>query len=179
MGAQQGKTRKLTLENDDPTSVIKVSDDVVQRLRCAEAKRRGSSGQAPPQQLHSHQIISNNPPPPFYHYEPTFTSLQIRQEAAEKLRKNDEYWTRRIHDLEKNNEKMRILMEEEYKKAMDEMNSKTSKSPFSEMPCIMNRKKVMECYQQYPNEPMRCAKEVQAFAACVDMKSIKVVENKR
>lgn len=33
MGGSPSKTRKLTVENDDPTSVIKVSDDVVDRIR--------------------------------------------------------------------------------------------------------------------------------------------------
>lgn len=33
MGASPSRTRKLTIENDDPTSVIKVSDDVVARLK--------------------------------------------------------------------------------------------------------------------------------------------------
>lgn len=33
MGANPSRTRKLTIENDDPTSVIKVSDDVVERLK--------------------------------------------------------------------------------------------------------------------------------------------------
>lgn len=33
MGGSTSKTRKLTVENDDPTSVIKVSDDVVDRIR--------------------------------------------------------------------------------------------------------------------------------------------------
>lgn len=34
MGANTSRpTRKLTIDNDDPTSVIKVSDDVVERLK--------------------------------------------------------------------------------------------------------------------------------------------------
>lgn len=34
MGGSSSKpTRKLTIENDDPTSVIKVSDEVVERLK--------------------------------------------------------------------------------------------------------------------------------------------------
>lgn len=33
MGGNPSKTRKLTVENDDPGSVIKVSDDVVDRLK--------------------------------------------------------------------------------------------------------------------------------------------------
>jgi hypothetical protein len=38
MGGNQSRTRKLTVENDDPTSVIKVSDDVVQRIKNSQGK---------------------------------------------------------------------------------------------------------------------------------------------
>lgn len=38
MGGNQSRTRKLTVENDDPTSVIKVSDDVVNRIRNNQRK---------------------------------------------------------------------------------------------------------------------------------------------
>lgn len=33
MGAQQSNARTLTVENDDPTLVIKVSEEVVERLK--------------------------------------------------------------------------------------------------------------------------------------------------
>lgn len=35
MGANQSRTttRKLTIENDDPTSVLKVSDELVERIK--------------------------------------------------------------------------------------------------------------------------------------------------
>lgn len=33
MGGQTSKTRKFTLENEEPRNVIKVSDEVVSRLR--------------------------------------------------------------------------------------------------------------------------------------------------
>lgn len=33
MGGSPSKTRKFTVENDDPTSVIKVSEDVVERIK--------------------------------------------------------------------------------------------------------------------------------------------------
>lgn len=33
MGGQSSKPRKITIDNNDPSAVIKVSDEVVQRLR--------------------------------------------------------------------------------------------------------------------------------------------------
>lgn len=40
MGGSSSATRKLTVENDDPTSVIKVSEEVVDRLRGSNGKVR-------------------------------------------------------------------------------------------------------------------------------------------
>lgn len=37
MGGGSSRTRRITLENEDHTSVIKVSDDVVQRLKGYES----------------------------------------------------------------------------------------------------------------------------------------------
>lgn len=62
---------------------------------------------------------------------------------------------------------------------------KEVKGHFTEMPtggrnpvCIDGKKAVMECYKKYPNEPMRCAREVQAFAECVDKHRFNLVANR-
>lgn len=54
---------------------------------------------------------------PFY-YEPSLTSIQIRQNNVNELKKNDEYWEKRIVDLQKNHEKIQEIMELEYNKAV-------------------------------------------------------------
>ncbi|GJQ68577.1 hypothetical protein Trydic_g14419 [Trypoxylus dichotomus] len=103
-------------------------------------------------------------PPPFYHYEPSLTSLQIRPEVAENLKKNDDYWTNRIRQLEKRHEKIKQGMEEEFKKAMDELEI---------------RMNVVARHKKHPKEPMKCAKEVQAFTECVDSKRVWIVDEAR
>ncbi|KRT81392.1 hypothetical protein AMK59_4952, partial [Oryctes borbonicus] len=171
MGGQSSRTRRITLENEDPTNVIKVSDEVVNRLRSSEEVRKKAAVRQPPPYA---AIPEGPPPPPFYHYEPTLTSLQIRQEAAEDLKKNDDYWANRIQDLEKRHEKMKHVMEDEFKKAMDELEVKKIRQPGAKcpVPCISMRKNVAACYKKHPNEPMKCAKEVQAFTECVDSKRV-------
>lgn len=57
-------------------------------------------------------------PPQPYFYEPSLTSVQIRQEKAAALKKNDQYWEKRVSDLEKVHGKMHELMEAEYHKAV-------------------------------------------------------------
>lgn len=56
------------------------------------------------------------PQPVFY--EPSLTTLQLRQEKLDELRKNDLYWERRIENLQKNHAKIQEIMELEYKKAV-------------------------------------------------------------
>ncbi|KAI4470501.1 coiled-coil-helix-coiled-coil-helix domain containing 6 [Holotrichia oblita] len=177
MGGQTSKTRKFTLENEEPRNVIKVSDEVVSRLRKSmEEVRKKAAAEQPP--LYASGVEGQ--PPPFYHYEPSLTSLKIRQEAVDNLKKNDEYWENRIKDLEKRHEKMRVIMEEEFTKAVEDFRVTRLREP-AECPelCTNVKKNVVDCYKMYSREPMRCAKEVQAFTACVDSNRITIVEEAR
>lgn len=45
-------------------------------------------------------------------------------------------------------------------------------------PCYDNKKAVVDCYKRFPNEPMRCAKEVQEFAKCVDTKRSSIIDSR-
>lgn len=45
-------------------------------------------------------------------------------------------------------------------------------------PCCTKREAVLACYKKYPNEPMRCAKEVAAFTECVDTTRAAVVDTR-
>lgn len=44
--------------------------------------------------------------------------------------------------------------------------------------CLEGKKAVLECYRKHPKEPMKCAKEVQAFAECVDKQRSEIVSNR-
>lgn len=54
---------------------------------------------------------------PFF-YEPSLTSLQIRQANLEEMKKNDEYWQRRIAELKDYHCQIQEIMDCEYKKAV-------------------------------------------------------------
>uniref|UniRef100_A0A6P7F386 Uncharacterized protein LOC114325890 n=1 Tax=Diabrotica virgifera virgifera TaxID=50390 RepID=A0A6P7F386_DIAVI len=95
MGASSSATRKLTVENDDPTSVIKVSEEVVDRLK-------GSQGKV----------------------------MNLEEMSSGKLGR----YAQNIP------------------------------------PCKDTERAVMECYKCNPHEPMKCARVVQAFQECVDLK---------
>ncbi|XP_044254526.1 MICOS complex subunit MIC25 isoform X2 [Tribolium madens] len=176
MGGSQSRTRKLTVENDDPTSVIKVSDDVVQRIKnnsqARPAAPEPSYQQAPPQQA--------VPVQPMFIYEPSVTSVQLRQANLAELKKNDHYWENRLKNQQANHQKINEIMEAEYKKAIEEMEvTEKTKTPSRALPpCQDAKEAVMRCYREHANEPMKCAKIVQAFQQCVDSKRASLIANR-
>lgn len=56
-------------------------------------------------------------PSPYY-FQPTVSSIQIRQANLEELKKNDAYWEKRIQELQKNHQKIQEIMDYEYNKAV-------------------------------------------------------------
>lgn len=54
---------------------------------------------------------------PFY-YEPSLTSLQIRQANLEEMKKNDAYWQKRIEELQDYHAQIKSIMDCEYHKAV-------------------------------------------------------------
>ncbi|XP_030766020.1 uncharacterized protein LOC115890050 [Sitophilus oryzae] len=168
MGGTPSKTRRLTLENNDPNSVIKVSDDVVDRIRgVAQTVRKPEVITPTVPQITNPQHTAVLP---VYLHEPSLTSIQIRQANVAELKKNDDYWSNRLKALEDNHKKMNSVIEEEYNKAVEEFKVGRPTQVLKEIPCLESKRAVMECYKCYPNEPMRCAKIVQAFQECVDHK---------
>lgn len=53
-----------------------------------------------------------------YLYEPSLTSIQLRQANVAELKKNDAYWEQRLQELEGKHKKMYEIMELEYNKAV-------------------------------------------------------------
>ncbi|CAG9773775.1 unnamed protein product [Ceutorhynchus assimilis] len=162
MGSGTSKTRTLTVENEDPTSVIKVSDDVAERLRGAvrASNQKIASSDIPPQVV---QV-------PVYLHEPSLTSLQLRQQNIAELQKNDEYWHNRVEKIQDNHKKVKQAMDDEYKKALEEFKTGKATQSLREIPCLDSKKAVIDCYKSNAKEPMKCSKIVQAFQECVDHK---------
>ncbi|XP_017786266.1 PREDICTED: MICOS complex subunit MIC19 [Nicrophorus vespilloides] len=168
MGASESRPRKLTIENNNPMSVIKVSDEVVERMKGKEgvSKQTYSAG---PQQVPVGQA-------PFL-YEPSLTSIQIRQSQVQALKDNDDYWDKRIECLQQGHEQMHKIMEQEFQKAVEE-GKITKMNNEKTIPCTHKRADIIACYKKYKDEPMRCAKEVQQFAECVEKKRAALIANR-
>lgn len=81
---------------------------------CVEARPAAAPQQSfqqpPPQQ--------GTPVQPMFMYEPSVTSVQLRQASLAELKKNDHYWENRLKNQQANHQKINEIMDAEYKKAV-------------------------------------------------------------
>lgn len=169
-------SRKITVPNDDPTGVIKVSEAVAKRIK-------GSTGDT--------QNVRGGPesrqdmvPAPAYQQQgctvASLTALQVQQCKEEELRKNDEYWLQRLHRQQESHKAMDRHMMQEYDQAVSDVNCSLFKvpDPNDEVPCRSSKDTVAKCYKQNRGQPLKCIQEVLAFQACVDVKRMEKIENR-
>jgi hypothetical protein len=131
MGSGQS-ARRLTISNEEEIGVIKVSNAIVQRLaqgetaKINESSSNAKSNVANQQSSSSTPIITPQPDATFAHpmyYYPEFTmsALQIQQQKEEELKQQEQYWQRRLQILKEGYQKIEHTLEEEYKKAINEI----------------------------------------------------------
>ena len=127
--------RKLTIVNEeDEANVIRISDAVAKRLSqsaveetSSSATTGASSGNAPQrevrpalaQQVHNAPLRSHQEAADGY-YAPNFTisALEMQQQKERELAEQEQYWQRRLLNLERTHEKINRVIDEEYKKAL-------------------------------------------------------------
>lgn len=134
MGSGQS-ARKLTISNEEEVGVIKVSNAIVQRLAQGE---RARAREPPPSDTRPGAPIQHPAPPsattvapqageaaasgqPVYYYpELTISALQMQQQMEEELKRQDQYWQRRLRNLEDGYQKVNRILEDEYKRVANE-----------------------------------------------------------
>ncbi|XP_067003889.1 MICOS complex subunit MIC19-like [Anabrus simplex] len=170
--------RVITLTNEDPTSVIKVSEGVVQRMKGGSYRKSGvEEDTLKPADVSSSTVIEQQP---LFTGEPLTTTLQVKREKEAVLRNNDVYWQQRIADIQENYKKINRKMEEEYETAVKEVETsfKKASNAIKEYPCQDFKAEVVKCYQEHSKQPLLCSKEVQTFQKCVQQTMIGLVENR-
>ncbi|XP_018342172.1 PREDICTED: MICOS complex subunit MIC19 isoform X2 [Trachymyrmex septentrionalis] len=178
MGSGQS-ARKLTISNEEEVGVIKVSNAIVQRLAQGE---KSKSHKPPPDERpvtpiqhpvpstataasHTSEVM---PGQPVYHYpELTVSALQMQQQMEEELKRQDQYWQKRLRNIEDGYQKINRVLEEEYKKAANESSVAKSHIPNAVQPCLENSNKVLKCFQDHPKETLKCSNLVEEFSNCV------------
>ncbi|XP_073985819.1 coiled-coil-helix-coiled-coil-helix domain containing 3 isoform X1 [Rhodnius prolixus] len=181
MGGQHS-TQRISIDNEgDPASVIKVSESVVDRLK-------GGTDQTMEKEEEeiSKPNVRNYGLTHFHHVAvpenlpiqglPYITSKDIQQVLEKEIQKNNEYWEKRIGELQKTHEQMDKIMEEEYLKATEEIKKILPKvrPANAKLPCQGGRSDVTKCYKSHPQQPLNCAAEVEQFANCLTNTRIKL-----
>ncbi|KAK2585271.1 hypothetical protein KPH14_009966 [Odynerus spinipes] len=113
-------------------------------------------------------------------------SNEISKEATkdrqkeQELQAQNQYWQRRLQNMEKKHLMIDHILEEEYKKALNEFSSigkgpKSGDNLGNEQPCITGKEKVLKCYQDHPKEILKCSNLVEEFSNCVDQRRVNFI----
>ncbi|XP_072756261.1 uncharacterized protein Chchd3 [Anoplolepis gracilipes] len=188
MGSGQS-ARKLTISNEEEVGVIKVSNAIVQRLAQRESESSTdarpdspSKHPAPPPSASVPPATNAVPVQPVHYPELTLSALQMQQHMEQELKKQDQYWHKRLQNLEEGYQKVNRTLEEEYKKAVSETSTsktgqKTVDVQSAVQPCMEGSNKVLKCLQDHPKETLKCSNLVEEFSNCVwNMHYIRVIE---
>ncbi|XP_029175181.1 MICOS complex subunit MIC19 [Nylanderia fulva] len=183
MGSGQS-ARKLTISNEEEVGVIKVSNAIVQRLAQQRDGSEVNESSTDPPRPDSSKVRQTAPPSaappavavtsgqPVYYPELTVSALQMQQHMEQELKKQDQYWHRRLQNLEDGYQKVNRVLEDEYKKAANETSvTKTGQKSVdiqgAVQPCLEGSNKVLKCFQDHPKETLKCSNLVEEFSNCV------------
>nr|CAD7458124.1 unnamed protein product [Timema tahoe] len=172
MGGSQS-TRRITIDNTDPSAVIKVSDDVVKRMQGASEK----TGQVSNTNISPTLNISDDSEVPVVltsprlsGFLPAMTSLRILQEKEAEIEALDDYWRKRIEKMKEDHKLINQTLDEEFNNAKNEIRDLFHHVPgkYQSPPCQVEKDIISKCYHDNPKKVLVCAKELQQFAACLD-----------
>lgn len=181
MGANQS-TRKLQIDNEnDPATVIKVSEKVVQRIRSGAEKEAEQELKQQAKKVRSFKRTNDsNIGNLFDDGVPFVTARMIRQEVEDELQKNNKYWENRISELQRSHERINEIMEREYIKSVEDIKRELPPLPpeKSTLPCQDKKGSIINCYKMYSKRPLLCAQEVEAFNCCMKDSRLKILSQK-
>ncbi|XP_070163700.1 MICOS complex subunit mic25-b [Polyergus mexicanus] len=189
MGSGQS-ARKLTISNEEEVGVIKVSNAIVQRLAQRDGSEVGESSTSTRTDSSSkHPAHPSGVPPaadatpgqPVHYSELTLSALQIQQHMEQELKKQNQYWHKRLQNLEEGYQKINQILEDEYKKAITETSTtKTGQKSIDVQntvpPCLEDSNKVIKCFQDHPKETLKCSNLVEEFSNCLNVQYTHVIE---
>ncbi|KAK0052716.1 MICOS complex subunit MIC19-like isoform X2 [Biomphalaria pfeifferi] len=145
-----GSTRRVVVEDARGEDVVTISEAVVRRL------------QGQPEAYEAIPETKPTAPPQFFKPE-TFES-----KSSSLLTKDEEdFFTQKLQELQQRNAALQKLTNEEFAKAVQEVEEKFVKTTSSPI-CQDLQLKVIECYQANPTEVLNCASVVDAFTTCVE-----------
>lgn len=183
MGGSQS-VRKVGFDNGEPIGVIRVSENVAQRLKNInnDGKQNGpNTGQTLQTDLNTKNPVTYQQTGTVYMPQSYVTSSMIREEVEKELEKNDRFWERRIKTLQDNQNRIGHALEMEFNKACKEVETKfPSLAPKERAePCQDYKSMVVDCFKNNANHTLNCSKVVNEFQSCItSSRSIQLKENR-
>lgn len=178
MGSANSSPRKVTVSNPNEASIIKITENVVDRLQEANRQENAgrpkadtASGPSDRKETTDFRVSGSS-----VAGEAIFiTSHQIRSEINREIEKNNTYWESRLKVLRDGYRKINAELEDEYNKAVKEVNQSLGEQYLSGNKtdletCKQSKSSVIECYNTNKNKPLLCSAEVQKFNECVSNK---------
>uniref|UniRef100_A0A0A9W148 Coiled-coil-helix-coiled-coil-helix domain-containing protein 3, mitochondrial n=1 Tax=Lygus hesperus TaxID=30085 RepID=A0A0A9W148_LYGHE len=182
MGGSQS-ARKVTLDNPNPdphdlNNVIRVSDNVVQRLKNPQylsnaADAAGQTSEDKPKPM----IGSPVSKPQFYslrdemrvHGLPYLTTKDIQEYVQSEVDQTNKYWEERMKKLQEGHKRMEEKMLDEYAKAQIELEKHLPRKipEDAEVPCTDLSGDLAKCFKKNQKESLKCLPQIEAFKGCL------------
>ncbi|KAF2365736.1 hypothetical protein FHG87_003511 [Trinorchestia longiramus] len=190
-------TRKITLINDEKSGIIKLSDNLAQRLKGqledAEQQPPKSPKKAfipPPPPPPSPPPPSADPIPPaggaawdegrsdpwsgLYAEEGRRALLRLQEEQNQAIAAVHQQWQQKMKQREDQWVETSKLSTAELQRTAEEVEAAFVKSSVTHV-CHDCQSAVLKCYQDHPKQTLLCADAVQKFTRCVDLTRLQSV----
>lgn len=168
--------------NLDQANIIKISESVVKRLENYQKEQSNKQASKPAEKKPAEEAkpktttIKNenvNPLPDTttnisVNYGPPLTSLRVLQMKENELGEREAYWSKRAEEFRRKEAQLSEAMIREFEKAEKQINSQAPEKQLNELKIYEEKKKrLVECYTNYPDQLLRCDREVAEFADSV------------
>ncbi|ROT82998.1 hypothetical protein C7M84_023827 [Penaeus vannamei] len=120
------------------------------------------------------QPAGSIPPWSIYAEEAHLMVMRLREEKEQEMKKLNNEWHKKMETREEEFTKIARLSEEQVTTSLKEVENLFMKATCSPV-CQNHQEAVMNCYNDHPQQSLRCAREVEQFTQCVDLSRLQSV----
>jgi len=161
MGGSSSTTRRVTVINEDSSGVIRLSENVVRKLK-GEAEQESPS----PRSSSTTTIRPSTPERNLANLVGSSDSLTLRQEHESEIARLERSWRIQVRELETINKNLWKVGNEKFATNLTEVEKKYAKQKCDPV-CQQQQQKIIDCYLANKNCPLNCAPLVREFRDCV------------
>ncbi|KAI0240139.1 hypothetical protein LSAT2_009156 [Lamellibrachia satsuma] len=142
MGGGNSTPKTVTMETDNVTGVVKVSESVARRLI-----GKPDMLDKPPHRMDA-------------------TKSLMTDDKMEEIRHLEKYYKDRVENFKRQNDKLYSATKEEFARVVDDLEQKFRSYTCTPI-CHELEQKVMQCYQDNSKQTLNCSPVVKEFSDCV------------